>query len=185
MPRKAKLRLIVLVPRVRHQVEPDPFQLAQRRGPDTLVLDWRERRVCFLVRRPGGGFRGERDRGARGVLITWACAPVPLCSRRVWPCPSFLRCQRDQACVLDPTPSANAEHRAQLKRGADRPSPSRPPPCEGRRAQLRRDALGPGPVLGQRHQGRLLHHQRQSWWDRGQAGLPRSVPAAALLNAGR
>jgi hypothetical protein len=64
-----------LSPEVRHQVVPDPFQLAQRRGPDTLVLDWRERRVCFLVRRPGGGFRGERDRGARGVLITWACAP--------------------------------------------------------------------------------------------------------------
>jgi hypothetical protein len=29
-----------------HQVKPDPAQLAERHGADTLVLDWRDRLVC-------------------------------------------------------------------------------------------------------------------------------------------
>jgi hypothetical protein len=45
-------------------------------------------------------------------------------------------------------------------------------------------ALGSA-VLGEGHQGRLLNHQRQRRKDRGQVGLPRSVPAAALFGAGR
>ena len=36
----------------------------------------------------------------------WACDPAALCSRHVWPRPPLLRCQRDQARLLDPTASA-------------------------------------------------------------------------------
>jgi hypothetical protein len=36
-----------------------------------------------------------------------ACAPAPLCSRHVWPPPSFHRCQQDHAGVLDPAGLAN------------------------------------------------------------------------------
>jgi len=42
----------------------------------------------------------------------WACDPAALCSRHVWPRPPVLRCQRDQARLLDPASSAHPEHRA-------------------------------------------------------------------------
>jgi hypothetical protein len=41
------------------------------------------------------------------------------------------------------------------------------------------------PFWANGHQGRLFEHQRQGRGDRGQAGLPRGVPEAALPGAGR
>ena len=49
----------------------------------------------------------------------------------------------------------------------------------------RSDALGPGALLGQGHQGRILDHQRDGRDDRYQAGVPRGVPAPPLPRAGR
>jgi hypothetical protein len=40
----AHVRLIVWCQDCRHQVEPDPAEMAQRYGPETTVPDWRERR---------------------------------------------------------------------------------------------------------------------------------------------
>jgi hypothetical protein len=42
----AKVRLIVWCKTCGHQVEPDPAEMVARYGPDTPVLDWRERLVC-------------------------------------------------------------------------------------------------------------------------------------------
>jgi hypothetical protein len=42
----AKVRLIVWCKDCRHQVAPDPAEMAARDGGETPVLDWRERRVC-------------------------------------------------------------------------------------------------------------------------------------------
>jgi hypothetical protein len=42
----AGVRLIVWCWDCRHQVEPDPAEMAARCGADTPVLEWRERLVC-------------------------------------------------------------------------------------------------------------------------------------------
>ena len=42
----AGVRLIVWCKECRHQVEPDPAEMATRYDADTSVLDWRERLVC-------------------------------------------------------------------------------------------------------------------------------------------
>jgi len=42
----AGVRLIVWCRGCRHQVEPDPAEMAQRYGPDTPVPDWQKRLVC-------------------------------------------------------------------------------------------------------------------------------------------
>jgi hypothetical protein len=42
----AGVRLIVWCKECRHQVEPDPAEMAARYGAGTSVLDWRERLVC-------------------------------------------------------------------------------------------------------------------------------------------
>ena len=42
----ARVRLIVWCRGCRHQVEPDPAEMAQQQGAATAVLDWRERLVC-------------------------------------------------------------------------------------------------------------------------------------------
>ena len=75
-------------------------------------------------------FRLERDQagmsvtaGAGEALMRLGSRLGPICSRRVWPCPSLLRRQRDQARLLDPAGSANTEHRADLEHGAYRPAP--------------------------------------------------------------
>jgi len=52
--------------------------------------------------------------------------PAPLCSRHVWPRPSLLRCQRDQASLLHPAASPHPEHRAELARRANRPAAGGP-----------------------------------------------------------
>jgi Zn finger protein HypA/HybF involved in hydrogenase expression len=42
----ARVRLIVWCKDCRHQIEPDPAELAQRYGAETTVPDWRERLIC-------------------------------------------------------------------------------------------------------------------------------------------
>ena len=42
----ARVRLIVWCKDCRHQIEPDPAEMAQRYGAETPVPDWRERLVC-------------------------------------------------------------------------------------------------------------------------------------------
>jgi hypothetical protein len=42
----AGVRLIIWCKECRHQVEPDPAEMAARYGAETPVLDWRERLVC-------------------------------------------------------------------------------------------------------------------------------------------
>lgn len=42
----AGVRLIVWCKECRHQVEPDPAEMATRYGAETSVLVWRERLVC-------------------------------------------------------------------------------------------------------------------------------------------
>ena len=43
---KAHLRLIVWCKNCRHQVEPDPAEMAERYGAETTVPDWVKRLVC-------------------------------------------------------------------------------------------------------------------------------------------
>jgi hypothetical protein len=38
----AQVRLIVWCKKCRHQVEPDPTEMATRYGAETSMLDWRE-----------------------------------------------------------------------------------------------------------------------------------------------
>jgi hypothetical protein len=42
----AGVRLIVWCRDCRHQVEPDPAEMAERYGAETTVLDWKARLVC-------------------------------------------------------------------------------------------------------------------------------------------
>jgi Zn finger protein HypA/HybF involved in hydrogenase expression len=42
----AQLRFIVWCKDCRHQVEPDPAEMAQRYGAEMTVPEWRERLVC-------------------------------------------------------------------------------------------------------------------------------------------
>jgi Zn finger protein HypA/HybF involved in hydrogenase expression len=42
----ARVRLIVWCKDCRHQVEPDPADMAQRYGAETPVPDWRQRLIC-------------------------------------------------------------------------------------------------------------------------------------------
>jgi hypothetical protein len=68
------------------------------------------------------------------VQPAWACDPTTLCSSDVRPRPYLLRCQRDQACLLDPAASTHPEFSADLERRADRPTPRCPLRRKGRRA---------------------------------------------------
>jgi hypothetical protein len=51
----ARVRLIVWCKDCQHQVEPDPAEIAARRGAETPLPDWRERLVCSPLRHPAGG----------------------------------------------------------------------------------------------------------------------------------
>jgi hypothetical protein len=42
----AKVRLIVWCLDCRHQVEPDPAEMAERYGAETTVIDWHARLTC-------------------------------------------------------------------------------------------------------------------------------------------
>jgi hypothetical protein len=44
------MRLIVRCKGCRHQVEPDPAEMAARYGAETPVLDWREQLICSKCR---------------------------------------------------------------------------------------------------------------------------------------
>jgi putative SOS response-associated peptidase YedK len=70
----------------------------------------------------------------------------------VWPGSPFLRCQRDQAGLLDPAAPAHPELGAHLERRADRPTADRSLRYEGGRAQSGLGALGPRALLGQGYQ---------------------------------
>src|SRR6516225_3658589 len=96
---------------------------------------------------------------------SWVRVRARLLSEHVWPRPSFLRCQRDQACVLDPAASADSQLPAELECGADRLPPGGPIRSEGRRAQPGRGAVGARAVLGEGPQGRLFQYQRQGGRD--------------------
>jgi hypothetical protein len=63
----AHFRLIVWCKVCRHQVEPDPAELAQRYGADTSVLDWRKRLVC-----------GQCDSRRVDMVARVKCARSPL-----------------------------------------------------------------------------------------------------------
>ena len=120
----------------------------------------------------------------------WICAIGRRARRRyagrhVWPRPSLLRCQRDQARLLDPAASPDIEYRAELERGADRPAAGGSMRPQGRRTQPRHHALGPGAVLVEGHQGRFREYQRDGRNRRHQTGIPRSVSAESLPRAGR
>ena len=61
----ARVRLIVWCKDCRHQVEPDPAEMADRYGAEPPVLDWRERLVCSKC--------GSREiRCGRGLIWTGA-----------------------------------------------------------------------------------------------------------------
>jgi hypothetical protein len=42
----ARVRLMVWCKACGHRAEPDPAEIAQRYGAETVVLDWRDRLVC-------------------------------------------------------------------------------------------------------------------------------------------
>jgi hypothetical protein len=42
----AQVRLIVWCLECRHQIEPDPAEMAERYGPDIAIREWRGRLVC-------------------------------------------------------------------------------------------------------------------------------------------
>jgi len=55
----AQVRLIICCTAWRHQVEPDPAEMAARYGADASVLDWRAD-IMFKVLLPQSRFRGGR-----------------------------------------------------------------------------------------------------------------------------
>ena len=63
----AQVRLIVWCKACQHQVEPDPAEMAARYGADTSVLDWREKLVCFPLRRTAGRYGRDRDQAVSGA----------------------------------------------------------------------------------------------------------------------
>src|SRR5437660_12743580 len=96
---------------------------------------------------------------ARSMVSSWLDPrTAAIWLGHVWTSPSFLRCQRDQACVLDPATSADAQLPAELECGADRLAPGGPLRCQGWRAQPRHAAMGTRPVLGQGPQRRLRQY---------------------------
>src|SRR6516225_8517009 len=94
-------------------------------------------------------------------LATWAYRAAKLSSGHVWTRSPFLRRERDQDHLLDPTTSADSELPAELERGADRSPAGGPLRYQGGRPQPGRVALGPRALLGQRPQSRFRKHQRQ------------------------
>ena len=71
----ARVRLIVWCKACGHRAEPDPAEIAQRYGAETVILDWRERLVCshcgshnidLVVTGPSGGSASEPWAGVPG-----------------------------------------------------------------------------------------------------------------------
>jgi hypothetical protein len=60
---------------------------------------------------------------ASAVVTAWTSAKPTLCSPHVWPGSPVFRRERHQDRLFDPAASADAEDRAQLEHGADRPAP--------------------------------------------------------------
>jgi hypothetical protein len=55
----ATARVRLICKSCRHQIEPDPAEIAERYGAETAVLDWRTRLVCSR--------RGSRELGMVGT----------------------------------------------------------------------------------------------------------------------
>src|SRR6266849_1596502 len=83
----------------------------------SIIISFELAAIMFLVRSLDDGT------AASPCTAAWACPEMTLCSRHVWPRPSLLRCQRDQARLLDPAAPADPQHRAQLERGTSDPLP--------------------------------------------------------------
>ena len=60
----ARLRLIVWCLDCRHQVEPDPAEMAERYGARTTVPDWHARLVCSRCGSRSRRYGRDRDRAA-------------------------------------------------------------------------------------------------------------------------
>jgi hypothetical protein len=85
-----KVRLIVWCKKCRHQVEPDPAEMAARYGADTPVLDWRERRVCSSGSGPVGSDRRRGDlRKAAPPATNRPCAAGKIAPKAVETLGSF------------------------------------------------------------------------------------------------
>jgi hypothetical protein len=82
----ARLRLIVWCLDCRHQVEPDPAEMAERYGARTTVPDWHARLVCSRCGSRSRRYGRDRDRAAIGVryslhLNSVAPGAAPVASR--------------------------------------------------------------------------------------------------------
>lgn len=74
----AEVRLIIWRKECQHQVEPDPAGMAAQYGPDTPVLDWRERLVH-------SGCGGRPARGPSGDSADVECGTILLRRSRAQP----------------------------------------------------------------------------------------------------
>jgi len=79
----ARVRMTVRCKECRHQVEPDPAEMAARYGAETPVLDWRERLVCSRCGGAAGRYGGKRNQAA---VAGGALANEPSCSAGGLPC---------------------------------------------------------------------------------------------------
>ena len=101
-------------------------------GTPTLIRTGKRRSAMVIISRGLPGicvfhFRSNRRSHHRMTSPALGlAASLGLSLDHVWPRPSFLRCQRDQACVLDPAASADSQLPAELECGADRLAPRRP-----------------------------------------------------------
>ena len=60
----ARVRFIVWCKDCRHQVEPDPAEMAERYGAETAVPDWAARLVCGQCGSRRGRYGAERGEAA-------------------------------------------------------------------------------------------------------------------------
>ena len=162
--------------------------------PTRSAQHWRERGQT-LPRDGGGPQRSAERRAARRASMASGVDGAGDCATRF-----AGRAGMFTACVAVPASlpmSARSSLPSQSRPIGLRPI-SRPPgmwrrpiPCQWSIMTLRQVSAasmrcaGPDPLLGERHQDRLLDLQRQGRGDRDQASFPRGVPAAALPGAAR
>jgi hypothetical protein len=89
----ARVRLIVWCKDCRHQVEPDPAEMAQQYGAETTVPDWRERLVYPRCgSRQADTVASGTERGS-ATASTRTPSPQPEPKRQTLTAPSDLRCR--------------------------------------------------------------------------------------------
>src|SRR6516162_3539490 len=96
--------------------------------------------------------RSRRVEALSSIAVAWVSATSQLPLHYVWSRPSLLRCQRDQAGLLDPAASAHAQLPAELERGASGCRPTSAP------SVWPLAALGTRPVQWKQH--RMLSRAR-------------------------